>query len=225
MAHNISVDISRPDDDPPPQPERRHPNTCPVCQLALPGRRAARAAAGVRAVRLPLPRRRARADRAAGRGGDVRRDDADLRSADPLAFVDLKAYTDRLAAAELETGLGDAMVIGTASIARPADGARDHGLRLHGRLDGLRGGREVRPRLRPRHRPRRAAGVRRGVGRRAHAGEHPRADADGEDGRRRRRAARGRRALRLRPRPPDHGRRDRVVRGARRRRRWRSPAR
>jgi acetyl-CoA carboxylase carboxyl transferase subunit beta len=42
--------------------------------------------------------------------------DADLRSADPLAFVDLKAYTDRLAAAELETGLGDAMVIGTASI-------------------------------------------------------------------------------------------------------------
>ena len=31
MAHNISVDISRPDEDPPPQPEQRHPNTCPVC--------------------------------------------------------------------------------------------------------------------------------------------------------------------------------------------------
>jgi acetyl-CoA carboxylase carboxyl transferase subunit beta len=42
--------------------------------------------------------------------------DADLRSADPLAFVDLKPYTDRLAAAELETGLGDAIVVGSAVI-------------------------------------------------------------------------------------------------------------
>jgi acetyl-CoA carboxylase carboxyl transferase beta subunit len=41
---------------------------------------------------------------------------ADLRSADPLGFFDLKPYTERLAEAETSTGLGDAMVIGTARI-------------------------------------------------------------------------------------------------------------
>jgi acetyl-CoA carboxylase carboxyl transferase subunit beta len=43
-------------------------------------------------------------------------EDADLRSADPLEFFDLKPYTDRLAEAELSTGLGDAMVHGRAAI-------------------------------------------------------------------------------------------------------------
>ncbi|HXY17266.1 MAG TPA: acetyl-CoA carboxylase, carboxyltransferase subunit beta [Gaiellaceae bacterium] len=41
---------------------------------------------------------------------------ADLRSADPLGFVDLRPYVERLAEAEQATGLGDAMVIGTARI-------------------------------------------------------------------------------------------------------------
>ena len=36
--------------------------------------------------------------------------DADLRSGDPLGFVDLKAYPDRLAAAERKTGQGDALI-------------------------------------------------------------------------------------------------------------------
>ena len=44
--------------------------------------------------------------------------DADLRSADPLAFFDLRAYTERLAEAEVSTGLGDAMVIGAGKIER-----------------------------------------------------------------------------------------------------------
>ncbi len=43
-------------------------------------------------------------------------EDADLRSADPLGFFDLRPYTERLAEAELATGLGDAMVIGGARI-------------------------------------------------------------------------------------------------------------
>ncbi|MSO58227.1 MAG: acetyl-CoA carboxylase, carboxyltransferase subunit beta [Thermoleophilia bacterium] len=42
--------------------------------------------------------------------------DAALRSADPLAFFDLRPYTERLAEAELETGLGDAIVTGRAAI-------------------------------------------------------------------------------------------------------------
>src|SRR5436309_11140417 len=41
---------------------------------------------------------------------------AELRSDDPLEFFDLRAYTERLAEAELTTGLGEAMVIGRAAI-------------------------------------------------------------------------------------------------------------
>src|SRR5216110_2429807 len=41
---------------------------------------------------------------------------ADLRSDDPLGFFDLRPYSERLAEAELKTGLGDAMVIGQAAI-------------------------------------------------------------------------------------------------------------
>jgi acetyl-CoA carboxylase carboxyl transferase subunit beta len=44
--------------------------------------------------------------------------DAELRSADPLGFFDLRAYTERLAEAEVATGLGDAMISGTAMIER-----------------------------------------------------------------------------------------------------------
>ena len=39
-----------------------------------------------------------------------------LRSADPLAFTDLRPYTERLSEAEVATGLGDAMIAGTATI-------------------------------------------------------------------------------------------------------------
>lgn len=43
-------------------------------------------------------------------------EDADLRSADPLDFFDLRPYTERLAEAELKTGQGDAILIGRAEI-------------------------------------------------------------------------------------------------------------
>jgi acetyl-CoA carboxylase carboxyl transferase beta subunit len=42
---------------------------------------------------------------------------AELRSDDPLDFFDLRPYTERLAEAEVSTGLGEAMVVGRASIA------------------------------------------------------------------------------------------------------------
>jgi acetyl-CoA carboxylase carboxyl transferase subunit beta len=41
---------------------------------------------------------------------------ADLHSEDPLGFFDLRPYTERLAEAEMSTGLADAMVIGQAAI-------------------------------------------------------------------------------------------------------------
>ena len=48
--------------------------------------------------------------------GSFAEEDADLRSADPLGFFDLRPYTERLAEAELKTGEGDAIVIGRAEI-------------------------------------------------------------------------------------------------------------
>jgi acetyl-CoA carboxylase carboxyl transferase subunit beta len=42
--------------------------------------------------------------------------DAGLESEDPLGFVDQKAYTDRIAAAQLATGMRDAAVWGTGTI-------------------------------------------------------------------------------------------------------------
>ncbi len=41
---------------------------------------------------------------------------AELRSDDPLDFFDLRPYTERLAEAELSTGLGEAMLIGNAAV-------------------------------------------------------------------------------------------------------------
>jgi len=43
-------------------------------------------------------------------------DETALRSGDPLEFFDLKPYPERLAEAEVATGLGDAMITGTARI-------------------------------------------------------------------------------------------------------------
>src|SRR5258707_11254405 len=48
--------------------------------------------------------------------GSFSEEDADLRSADPLGFFDLRPYAERLAEAELKTGQGDAIVIGRAEI-------------------------------------------------------------------------------------------------------------
>ncbi len=48
--------------------------------------------------------------------GSFSEEDGALRSSDPLGFFDLKPYTERLAEAEVSTGLGDAMITGTARI-------------------------------------------------------------------------------------------------------------
>ena len=48
--------------------------------------------------------------------GAYERHDADLRSTDPLTFVDRKAYPARIAAAEASSGLNDAAVSGTGTV-------------------------------------------------------------------------------------------------------------
>jgi acetyl-CoA carboxylase carboxyl transferase subunit beta len=48
--------------------------------------------------------------------GSFREEATEIRSDDPLEFFDLRPYAERLAEAELNTGLGEAMVVGQASI-------------------------------------------------------------------------------------------------------------
>ncbi|HQU13940.1 MAG TPA: acetyl-CoA carboxylase, carboxyltransferase subunit beta, partial [Thermodesulfobacteriota bacterium] len=54
--------------------------------------------------------------------GSFAEEAAELRSEDPLRFFDLRPYAERLAEAEMSTGLGDAIVIGSAAVeGRPCE--------------------------------------------------------------------------------------------------------
>jgi acetyl-CoA carboxylase carboxyl transferase beta subunit len=97
---------------------KRHPNTCPSCHSHY---RDDELEATLRVCpqcghHFPV-RARERVAQLADRGTFVE-EDAALRSADPLTFFDLRAYTDRLAEAEVATGLGDALIAGAAAIER-----------------------------------------------------------------------------------------------------------
>ena len=91
-----------------------------------------------------------------------------------------------------------------------------HGLRVHGRLDGLRGRREDRAARPAVAREEVSAHHRLGLGRRAHAGGRALAHADGEDVRRALAARRAAHPVRLDPHEPDDRRRQRELRDARR---------
>jgi len=98
----------------------KHPNTCPGCGSHY---RDDELEATLRVCpqcghHFPVRARERIAQLADG--GTFVEADAELRSADPLAFFDLKAYTERLAQAEMATGLGDAIVAGGASVERRA---------------------------------------------------------------------------------------------------------
>ena len=101
---------------PQPQPEKPHANTCPRCGSHY---REDELAAHLRVCphckhHFPV-RARDRIEQIADAGTFVE-EAAELRSSDPLGFFDLRPYTERLADAEVATGLGEAMVIGHAAI-------------------------------------------------------------------------------------------------------------
>jgi acetyl-CoA carboxylase carboxyl transferase subunit beta len=115
MASRIDVSIEHRGAEP---EERKHPNTCPGCHSHY---RDDELEPTLRVCpqcghHFPVHARE-RVNQIADRGtfGEA---DAGLRSADPLGFFDLRAYTERLAEAEVATGLGDAMITGTAMIER-----------------------------------------------------------------------------------------------------------
>ena len=110
------IDVSIEHRHPPDQPDRAHPNTCPKCSSHYRDDE-------LDAVLWVCPQcghhfaMRARARIAALADEDSFVEEAaELRSEDPLAFFDLRPYTERLAEAETSTGLGEAMVIGQAAI-------------------------------------------------------------------------------------------------------------
>ena len=99
---------------------KRHPNTCPSCESHY---RDDELAATSRVCPQCGHHFTLRArDRVAqlADAGSFSEMDAELRSADPLTFFDLRAYADRIAEAETATGLGDAIISGSARIERRA---------------------------------------------------------------------------------------------------------
>lgn len=101
---------------PEPAPQKKHPNTCPTCGSHY---RDDELSASLRVCtqcghHFPV-KARERVEQLAD-PGSFTEEAADLRSADPLGFFDLRAYNERLAEAEVATGLGDALVVGAAAI-------------------------------------------------------------------------------------------------------------
>jgi acetyl-CoA carboxylase carboxyl transferase subunit beta len=102
------------DDKPAPPPN--HPNTCPGCHSHYRDDELEQALWVCAQCGHHYPMRaRARIASLADEGSFVE-EATELHSEDPLRFFDLRPYTERLAEAEMKTGLADAMVIGQASI-------------------------------------------------------------------------------------------------------------
>jgi acetyl-CoA carboxylase carboxyl transferase subunit beta len=101
---------------PPPPDGKEHPNTCPGCGSHYRDEELAEHLRVCPQCGHHFPVAAAERVRQLADPGSWEEEAADLRSADPLAFHDLRAYTERLAEAELATGLGDAMVIGRAAV-------------------------------------------------------------------------------------------------------------
>ena len=110
------IDVSIETRDAPAQPEKPHPNTCPRCSSHYRDDELEQALWVCRQCGHHFPMRaRARVASLVDEGSFAE-EAADLRSEDPLQFFDLRPYAERLAEAELSTGLGEAMVIGRAAI-------------------------------------------------------------------------------------------------------------
>jgi acetyl-CoA carboxylase carboxyl transferase beta subunit len=100
-----------------PEPsEKKHPNTCPRCDSHYRDDELDASLWVCRQCGYHFQMRaRARIASLADEGSFVE-EAGDVRSDDPLSFFDLRPYSERLAEAELKTGLGEAMVIGQAAI-------------------------------------------------------------------------------------------------------------
>jgi acetyl-CoA carboxylase carboxyl transferase subunit beta len=116
VSERIDVSIEHKHDPEPEGGGKKHPNTCPSCGSHY---RDDELDDHLRVCpqcghHFPVTAR-TRIEQLTDEGS-FSEEAAGLRSQDPLDFFDLRPYTERLAEAELATGLGDAMVIGSGAI-------------------------------------------------------------------------------------------------------------
>jgi acetyl-CoA carboxylase carboxyl transferase subunit beta len=100
-----------------PEPEgKRHPNTCPECHSHFRDEELDASLWVCTHCGHHFPMRAPTRIAALADDGSFVEEAADVRSEDPLDFFDLRPYTERLAEAEVNTGLGEAIVTGRATI-------------------------------------------------------------------------------------------------------------
>src|SRR3954447_7391714 len=117
MAARIDVSIEHKNASPEARADGKpHPNTCPGCGSHYRDDELEQHLNVCPQCGHHFPMRaRERIKRLADEGSFTE-EAAELRSDDPLGFFDLRPYTERLAEAEVATGLGDAMVTGHATL-------------------------------------------------------------------------------------------------------------
>jgi acetyl-CoA carboxylase carboxyl transferase beta subunit len=116
MAGRIDVSIEHKNLPEPEGGGRPHPNTCPGCNSHYRDDELERHLNVCPQCGYHFPVRARVRIRQLADEGSFAEEAEELRSDDPLEFFDLRPYNERLAEAELKTGLGEAMVIGRAQI-------------------------------------------------------------------------------------------------------------
>jgi acetyl-CoA carboxylase carboxyl transferase subunit beta len=110
---DVSIENKRAPEAP---PAKSHPNTCPGCGSHYRDEELAQTLRVCPQCGHHFPVRAGERIEQLADPGSFEEEDAELRSSDPLGFFDLRPYTERLAEAEIATGLGDAIVCGRATI-------------------------------------------------------------------------------------------------------------
>src|SRR5438067_1169643 len=110
------IDVSIEHRNVPEPPGKKHPNTCPACDSHYRDDELEAALWVCPHCGHHFPMRARTRIASLADAGTFVEEAADLRSEDPLDFFDLRPYTERLAEAEMKTGLGEAMVIGHAAL-------------------------------------------------------------------------------------------------------------
>src|SRR5256885_9101680 len=117
MAARIDVSIEHKNASPEARADGKpHPNTCPGCGSHYRDDELEQHLNVCPQCGHHFPMRARERIKQLGDEGSFAEEAAELRSDDPLGFFDLRPYTERLAEAEVATGLGDAMVTGHATL-------------------------------------------------------------------------------------------------------------
>src|SRR5215831_383492 len=106
------IDVSIEHRNVPEPPEKQHPNTCPECHSHYRDDELEQSLWVCEQCGHHFPMRARARIASLTDPGSFAEEATELHSEDPLGFFDLRPYTERLAEAEMKTGLADAMVIG-----------------------------------------------------------------------------------------------------------------